>query len=185
MLNSLSFCLSLKLLISPSYLNEILAGYSNLGCRLFYFFTLSVSCHSLLAWRVSMERSAVILMEFLLQFSSVQFSHSVMSNSLRSHEPCSTPGLSVHHQLPGFTQTHVHWVGDAMQPSHPLLSPSSPDIKERLKTFIYRDKKKCLRPHTGGPCTCDKVPPSLQFSPVSCSVDKEQAKHRTQSVTSF
>ena len=62
MLNSLSFCLSVKLLISPSYLNEILAGYSNLGCRLFPFITLSLSCHSLLAWRVSIERSAVILM---------------------------------------------------------------------------------------------------------------------------
>ena len=62
MLNSVSFCLSVKLLISPSYLNEILAGYSNLGCRLFSFITLSMSCHSLLAWRVSMERSAVILM---------------------------------------------------------------------------------------------------------------------------
>ena len=37
---------------------------------------------------------------------------------------CSTPGLPVHHQLPEFTQTHVHWVGDAIQPSHPLLSPS-------------------------------------------------------------
>ena len=48
-LNSLSFCLSVKLLISPSYLNEILAGYSNLGCRLFFFITLSVSCHSVLA----------------------------------------------------------------------------------------------------------------------------------------
>ena len=62
MLNSLSFCLSVKLFISPSYLNEILAGYSNLGCRLFSFITLSMSCHSLLAWRVSVERSAVILM---------------------------------------------------------------------------------------------------------------------------
>ena len=48
-LNSLSFCLSAKLLISPSYLNEILAGDSNLGCRLFSFITLSMSCHSLLA----------------------------------------------------------------------------------------------------------------------------------------
>ena len=61
-LNSLSFCLSVKLLISPSYLNEILAGYSNLGCRFFSFITLSMSCHSLLAWRDSIERSAVILM---------------------------------------------------------------------------------------------------------------------------
>ena len=38
---------------------------------------------------------------------------------------CSTPGLPVHHQLPEFTQTHVHWVSDAVQPSHPLSSPSS------------------------------------------------------------
>ena len=61
-LNSLSSCLSVKLLNSPSYLNEIFAGYSNLGCRLFSFITLSMSCHSLLAWRVSIDRSAVILM---------------------------------------------------------------------------------------------------------------------------
>ena len=62
MLNSLSSCLSIKLLISLSYENEILAGYSNLGCRLLSFITLSMSCHSLLAWKVSIERSAVILM---------------------------------------------------------------------------------------------------------------------------
>ena len=62
MLNSLSFCLSVKLLISPSYLNEIRAGYSNLGYRFFSFITSSRSCHSLLAWRVPIERSAVILM---------------------------------------------------------------------------------------------------------------------------
>ena len=43
-------------------MKEILAGYSNLGCRLFSFITLSMSCHSLLAWRVSIEISAVILM---------------------------------------------------------------------------------------------------------------------------
>ena len=39
---------------------------------------------------------------------------------------CSRPGLPVHHQLPEFTQTHVHRVGDAIQPSHPLSSPSPP-----------------------------------------------------------
>ena len=39
---------------------------------------------------------------------------------------CSTPGLPVHHQLLEFTQTHVHWVADAIQPSHPLSSPSPP-----------------------------------------------------------
>ena len=39
---------------------------------------------------------------------------------------CSLPGLPVHHQLPELAQTHVHCVGDAFQPSHPLLFPSSP-----------------------------------------------------------
>ena len=41
---------------------------------------------------------------------------------------CSTPGLPVHHQLPEFTQTHVRWVHDAIQPSPPLLSPSPPAL---------------------------------------------------------
>ena len=61
-LNSLSFCLSVKLLISPSNLNEILVGWNNLGFRFFPFITLSISCHSLLACRVSPEKSAVNLM---------------------------------------------------------------------------------------------------------------------------
>ena len=46
-----------------------------------------------------------------------------MSNSLRPMN-CSTPGLPAHHQISEFTQTHVHQVGDAIQPSHPLSSPS-------------------------------------------------------------
>ena len=58
--------------------------------------------------------------------SSVQFSRSVVSNSFQAHE--GMPGLPVHHQLPEFTQTHVHWVSDAIQPSHPLSSPSLPAL---------------------------------------------------------
>ena len=54
-----------------------------------------------------------------------QFSCSVMSDSLQPMD-CSTPGSPVHHQLPELTQTHVHWVGDAIQQSHSLLSPSPP-----------------------------------------------------------
>ena len=46
--------------------------------------------------------------------------------TLRGPMDCSRPGLPVHHQLPEFTQTHVHWVRDAIQPSHPLSSPSPP-----------------------------------------------------------
>ena len=60
-------------------------------------------------------------------FSSVQFS-SVAQSCPTLCDPMnhSTPGLPVHHQLPEFTQTHVHWVTDAIQPSHPLSSPSPP-----------------------------------------------------------
>ena len=60
-------------------------------------------------------------------FSSVQFS-SVAQSCPTLCDPMnrSTPGLSVHHQLPEFKQTHVHRVGDAIQPSHPLSSPSPP-----------------------------------------------------------
>ena len=56
---------------------------------------------------------------------SVQFSLSVRSDSLRPPD-CSTPGFPVHHQLPEITQTHDHRAGDAIQPSHPLSSPSPP-----------------------------------------------------------
>ena len=59
--------------------------------------------------------------------SSVQFSSVAQSCPTLCHPmDCSTPGLSVHHQLPEFTQTHVHRVGDAIQPSHPLSFPSPP-----------------------------------------------------------
>jgi len=68
-LNSLNFCLSEKIFISPSILNEILASYSKLGCRFFPFSTLNISCHFLLACRVSAERSAVKHMRFLLYVS--------------------------------------------------------------------------------------------------------------------
>ena len=53
------------------------------------------------------------------QFSSVTQSCPTLCNPM----DCSMPGLSVHHQLLEFTQTHVHWVGDTIQPSYPLLLP--------------------------------------------------------------
>ena len=56
------------------------------------------------------------------QFSSVTQSCPTLCDPMNR----STPGLPVHHQLPEFTQTHVHRVSDAIQPSHPLSSPSSP-----------------------------------------------------------
>ena len=57
-----------------------------------------------------------------VQFSSVGKSCLTLCDSMN----LSTPGLPVHHQLPEFTQTHVHRVGDAIHPSHPLSSPSPP-----------------------------------------------------------
>ena len=57
-----------------------------------------------------------------IQFSSVTQSCPTLHNPM----DCSTPSLPIHHQLPEFTQTHVHWVGDAIQPSHPLSSPFPP-----------------------------------------------------------
>ena len=59
--------------------------------------------------------------------ASVQFSSVSQScPTLCDPTDCNTPGLPVHHQLPEFTQPHVHQVGDAIQPSHPLSSPSPP-----------------------------------------------------------
>ena len=58
------------------------------------------------------------------QSVSVQLSHSVVSDSLRPMD-CNMPGLPDHHQLPEFTQTHVHWEGDAIQPSPHSVVPFS------------------------------------------------------------
>ena len=92
-----------------------------------------------LKWRI---RHPVMLFWYYLYFTSnllhsrmygftaVQFSRSVMSNSLRLCDTvnCSMPVLPVHHQLLESTQTHGHWVADAIQPSHQLLSPSPPAL---------------------------------------------------------
>ena len=64
------------------------------------------------------------IMENSVQFSSVAQSCLTLCDPMNS----STPGLPAHHQIPEFTQTHVHWVGDAIQPSHPLPSPSPPAL---------------------------------------------------------
>ena len=77
-----------------------------------------------------------LYMDLEFTSSSVQFSRSVVSNSLRPHESQHTPGLPVHHQLPEFTQTHVHRVSDAIQPSYPLSSPSpAPNLSQHQGLF--------------------------------------------------
>ena len=63
-----------------------------------------------------------------VQFSSVTQSRPTLCDPMN----CSTPGLPVHHQLPEPTQTYVHWVSDAIQPSHPLSSPFPPALNLSL-----------------------------------------------------
>ena len=66
-------------------------------------------------------------LSYLIKTYSVQFSPvAQLCPTLCNPMNRGTPGLPVHHQLPEFTQTHVHRVGDAIQPSHPLSSPSPP-----------------------------------------------------------
>ena len=68
-----------------------------------------------------------------VQFSSVAQSCPTLCNAMNR----STPGLPVHHQLPGFTQTHVHQVSDAIQLSHPLSShsPPAPNLSQHQSLF--------------------------------------------------
>ena len=73
-------------------------------------------------------------------FSSVQFSSVAQScPTLCNPMNLSTPGLPVHHQLPEFTQTHVHRVSDAIQPSHPLsfASPPAPNPSQHQSLFQW------------------------------------------------
>ena len=65
---------------------------------------------------------------------SVKFSHSAVSNSLHPMD-CSMPGYPVHHQLPELAQTHVHWVGDAIQPSYPLSPLLLPSTFPSIRVF--------------------------------------------------
>ena len=90
-------------------------------CDLFLFIILGTW------WALSVMKLRWVSFQKASMISLVQFSW-VTQSCLTLCDPmdCSTPGLPVHHQLPEFTQTLVRWVGDAIQPSHPLLSPSPP-----------------------------------------------------------
>ena len=76
---------------------------------------------------------SLVLFASSVQFSSVQSLSHVWLCDYMNH---STPGLPIHHQLPESTQTHVHWVGDAIQPFHPLSSPTHlPPIPPSIRVF--------------------------------------------------
>ena len=70
------------------------------------------------------------------QFNSVQFTQ--LCPTFSDPMDCSTPGLPVHHQPPELAQIHVHQVGDAIQPSRPLLSPSPPDLNLSQHQSVLR-----------------------------------------------
>ena len=76
------------------------------------------------SYTMLMAESEEKLKSIFSKFSSVAQSCLTLFDSM----DCSTPGLPVHHQLLESTQTHVHWVGNAIQPSYPLSSPSPPAL---------------------------------------------------------
>ena len=100
--------------------------------NLFYLSIIYLACYLQLWSYHSYILCLALFFKFNIAFSQVfHYTHSVQFTSDAQSCPTlcdpvnhSTPGLPVHHQLPEFTQTHVHWVSNAIQPSHPLSSPS-------------------------------------------------------------
>ena len=78
---------------------------------------------------------------YSVQFSSVAQSCPTLCDPMN----CSTPGLPVHHQLLEFTQTHVHRVNDAIQPSHPLSYPSPPAPNPSQHQGFSNESTLCMR----------------------------------------
>ena len=99
-----------------------------------------------------------------MSISSVQFSHSVMSDSLRPH---GMPGHIVYHQPLELTQSHVHQVSDDIQPSHPLSSPFPPAPNPSQNQSLFQSSKS----------SCKRKSTAIQ------SYLKKQEKHQTDNVT--
>ena len=140
-------------------------------------------------------REQVFFFFFLtVQFSSAAQLHPTLCNPVNR----STPGLPVHHQLPDSTQTHVCWVDDAIQPSHPLSSPSPPalnlsqhqglfqwvsSLHQMAKVLGFQLQHQSFQwtPRTdllydvlvGSPCSprdCQESSPTPQFKSINSSV---------------
>ena len=116
-----SFMILFLVCFGSSFSNTVLIKglweyYSMFPCKSF----------AICPWPLYLEASSLV--------SSVTQSCTTLYNPMN----CSTPGLLVHHQLPEFIPTHVHWVGDAIQPSHPLSSPSPPAFNLSQHQDLFR-----------------------------------------------
>ena len=120
-----------KMLPSPMPISKISFVLESLAATLQDGFIVTVLSQERMRSRALPTGDTIVAFLAASQFflHRVQFS-SVVKSCLTLCDPmdCSTPGLPVHHQLPEFTQTHVHRVGDAIQPSYPLPSPSPPAL---------------------------------------------------------
>ena len=119
------------LLPGKSHGQRSLVGYSPWGRKEWSNFT------SLSSVKYSQEKIAFQVFHFNFsehQFSSVAQSCPTLCDPMKH----SMPGLPVHRQLPEFTQTHVHRVSDAIQPSHPLSSPSPPAPNPSQHQSLFR-----------------------------------------------
>ena len=90
--------------------------------------------HTKLVWRLQDKSSKMVSNHREDQIRSVAQSCVTLCDPMNR----STPGLPVHHQLPEFTQTHVHWVSDAIQPSHPMSSPFPPAPNPSQNQSLYQ-----------------------------------------------
>ena len=103
------------------------------SCRLTPLYSLIMKWANVIGFAVCLGilwgQLILAIWRFRMRFTRHQFS-SVPELCLTLCDPkdCNTSGLPIHHQLLEFTQIHVHWVGDAIQPSHPLSSPSPPTL---------------------------------------------------------
>ena len=112
------------LCVAFSYLRGWMLGKTLRSCRAgtaLFTFILQLSTYNKHLINTYRKNELILLWcTFRVQFSAVAHLCVTLCNPM----DCSTPGLPVHHQLPEFTQTHVHWVGDAIQPSPPAINPS-------------------------------------------------------------
>ena len=108
-----------RLVVSGSISSEYKIFCERLNITTFFFLSLRILFGE--GQGEELDSSAVNINSTSIQFSSVPQSCLTLWDSTA----CSTPGFPVHDQLPELAQTHVHWVDDAIQPSHPLSSPSS------------------------------------------------------------